>query len=80
MRGTAYMRKNERRIEFVRAENTVRTQAGSRRAEPSCGLIANFYSLKTKKIPTGSVALGDWSGCYRVDILPSMESNKASLG
>ena len=25
MRGTAYMRKNERRIEFVGAENTVRT-------------------------------------------------------
>ena len=55
-------------------------QTSSRRAEPSCGLIANFYSLKTKKIPAGSVALGDWSGCYRVDILPNMKLKKASLG
>ncbi|CAI9156044.1 unnamed protein product, partial [Rangifer tarandus platyrhynchus] len=27
--------------------------------------VANFYSLKTEKIPTGTVALGDWLGCYR---------------
>ena len=27
---------------------------------------ANFYSLKTEKIPTGRVALGDWLGHYRV--------------
>ena len=26
--------------------------------------IANFCSLKTKKIPPGSVALGDWLGGY----------------
>ena len=31
-----------------------------------CGLIANFYSLKTKKIPAGRLALGDWLGCYSV--------------
>ena len=31
-----------------------------------CDLIANFYSLKTKKIPAGRVALGDWLGRYRV--------------
>ena len=29
------------------------------------GLIANFYSLKTKKIP-GRLALGDWLRHYRV--------------
>ena len=37
------------------------------RADPLCGLVANFYSLKTKKIPAGRMALGDWSGCYVVD-------------
>ena len=39
---------------------------------------ANFYSLKTKKIPAGRVALGQWLGLYRVGtrvgILPSMGS------
>ena len=25
---------------------------------------ANVYNLKTEKIPTGRVALGDWLGCY----------------
>ena len=39
-------------------------------------LVVNFYSLKTKKIPIGMVALGDWLGCYRVGnrvgILPNM--------
>ena len=37
---------------------------------------ANIYSLKTEKIPTGRVALGDWLGCYRagnkMSILPNM--------
>ena len=27
-------------------------------------LVANFYNLKTKKIPAGRVALGDWLGCW----------------
>ena len=27
-----------------------------------CGLVANFYSLKTKKIPARRVALNDWLG------------------
>ena len=27
---------------------------------------ASFYSLKTKKIPTGTVVLGEWLGHYRV--------------
>ena len=39
---------------------------------------ANFYSLKTKKIPARRVALGEWLGLYsvgtRVGILPSMGS------
>ena len=29
-------------------------------------LIANFYSLKTKKMPAGRLASGDWLGCCRV--------------
>ena len=31
-----------------------------------CGLVGNFYSLKTKKIPAKRVALSDCLGCYRV--------------
>ena len=42
--------------------------------------MSKFYSLKTKKIPAESVALDDWLGCYRVDILPNMESGNAGLG
>ena len=34
----------------------------------------NFYSLKTEKIPTGMVALGDLLGCYRVGTLLNMGS------
>ena len=30
------------------------------------GLVVNFYSLKTKKIPAGRLALGDWLGHCRV--------------
>ena len=30
------------------------------------GLIANFYNLKTKKIPAGQLVLGDWLGCNKV--------------
>ena len=30
------------------------------------GLIANFYSFKTKSIPAERLALGDWLGPYRV--------------
>ena len=29
-----------------------------------CHRVADFYSLKTKKIPPGRMALGDWLGCY----------------
>ena len=36
-------------------------------------LVANFYSLKTEKILTGRVALGDWLGFYRVSILRNTE-------
>ena len=31
-----------------------------------CGLIAIFYSLKTKKIPAWRLVLGDWLECYMV--------------
>ena len=33
-------------------------------ADPFRGLVASFYSLKTKRIPAGSVPLGDWSGYF----------------
>ena len=46
-------------------------QGGAGGADPFCVLVVSFYSLKTKKIPAGRVALGDWSECYRVGILPN---------
>ena len=56
------MGQNERRIKFNRVgkPNSGLVQG---RAKPFRRLVANFYSLKTEKIPTGMVALG----CYRVD-------------
>ena len=36
------------------------------RVERFRDLIANFYSLKTKKIPAGRLALSDWLRCDRV--------------
>ena len=36
------------------------------RVDGFCGLIANFNSLKPKKMPAGRLVLGDWLGCYRV--------------
>ena len=36
------------------------------RADNFCGLVAHFYSLETKKIPAGKLALGDWLGPYMV--------------
>ena len=58
------MRQKERRIKFNRVgkPNSGLVQG---RAKPFCRLVASFYSLKTEKIPTGMVALGDWLGCYR---------------
>ena len=41
-------------------------QADSGIADPFPGLVANFYSLKSKKIPVGRVAFAHWLGCYRV--------------
>ena len=66
----------KRRADLVRgAENTAgRLPDRRRRADPFRGLAANFYSLKKKKIPAGRMELGDWSGCYMVNILPNMES------
>jgi len=37
-----------------------------RRIDSFSGLVANFNSLGTKKIPAGKLALGDWVGCYTV--------------
>ena len=53
-------RGSEREIKFIRVGDTVG------RPKPFRRLIANFYSLKTEKIPSRRVALGDWLGCQRV--------------
>ena len=34
------------------------------RVDSLYGLIANFYSLKPKKMPAGRMVLDDWLGCY----------------
>lgn len=36
------------------------------KANPFRELAANFYSLRTKKIPPGPLAIGDWLGRYGV--------------
>ena len=61
------VRQNERRIKFIRVRNSVRT-VGQYKGEPNPfkQLVANFYSIKTEKISTEMVALGDWLGCYGV--------------
>ena len=47
------------------------------RADAFSRLVANFYSLKTKKIPAGRVVSSDWLGYNRVEnrmgILSNME-------
>ena len=42
------------------------TPDGPGRGDTSRGLVAGFYSLKTKQIPAGGLALGDWLGHDRV--------------
>ena len=39
-------------------ETLLEQWASSWESRPFCGPVANFYSLKTEKIPTGRVALG----------------------
>ena len=51
------MKQHERRLELVRVEISRLAQG---RANPFCGLVAKFYSIKTKKIPAGRVIFGDW--------------------
>ena len=69
---TKYFRKEwvygEQRAELVRGASNTAGRLPDRpgRAGPLCGLAANFYSLKTKEIPAGRMALGDWSRCYKV--------------
>ena len=72
------MGQNERRIKFNRLgkPNSGLVQG---RAKPFRRLVANFYSLKTEKIPTGMVALGDWLGCYGVGILSTTGSGNWSV-
>ena len=40
------------------------TDSERERSEASPGLEVNLYSFKTKKIPAGRVALGDWLGYW----------------
>ena len=50
----------------------------SKKSDTTERLSDNFYNLKIEKIPAGTVALGDWLGCYKVcnrmGILPNMGS------
>ena len=58
--------KEQSRVSEGAASTAGRLPGRPGRADPLCGLVANFYSLKTKKIPAGRMALGNWSGCYKV--------------
>ena len=46
----------------MRVQDAVRT-AGWLKGEPFCRLVAKFLQPQDR-IPTGTVALGDWLGCY----------------
>ena len=48
----------------IRAVGKLHDRSG--RVNAFHGLVANVYSLKTKKIPAGRLPLGDWLGCYRM--------------
>ena len=49
-------------------------QAGSRESQALSQANSQFYCLKTEKIPTGTVALGDWLGGYRVGDIAVVQS------
>ena len=56
-----------RRIELIRAGDTVRAAASLEGQAPLWGVGTNFfYSRKTKKTPAGRMALGDGLGGYSV--------------
>ena len=48
----------------IRAVGKLHDRSG--RVNAFHGLVANVYSLKTKKIPAGRLPLGDWLGCHRM--------------
>ena len=51
---------------LLEQETLLEQAANSRQSRCLCGLVVNFYSLKTVKIPAGRVASADWLVCYRV--------------
>ena len=50
------------------------------RANPFPELAANFYSLRTKKIPTGRGGIKSLIGGLLVPTLPSMETRTGWVG
>ena len=50
-------------MKFIKVQDAVRTVDQLKR-EPFCMLVAKFLQPQDR-IPTGTVALGDWLGCYR---------------
>ena len=58
-----YFRQNERRIVHQSGRHCQNSRLAQGTADPFRRLVANFYSLKTEKIPAGRGALGDCLGC-----------------
>ena len=60
----SFRTKNRDKVGIASAAGQLPDRPG--RVERFWELIANFYSLKTKKIPVGRLVLGDWLECYKV--------------
>ena len=64
--GSELIKNKEQRLSGHWEHSELTTPDRPERVDSFRGLIANFYSLKTKKIPAGRLALGDWLGRYSI--------------
>ena len=52
-----YMRQNERRIKFIGVGDAVRAAGWLKGDRCICGLVVNFYSLRTRQVPMARVCI-----------------------
>ena len=73
--GGSKIQSMQKRVSVLRTKNRDKVGTASAAGQPLdrpgrvkgfWELIANFYSLKIKKIPVGRLVLGDWLECYKV--------------
>ena len=73
--GKNFQRRGRMRGEqsLLEREMLLEQWAGSKESGPLSRATSQFLQPQDK-IPAGTVALGDWLGCYRVGILPNKGS------